>query len=72
MVKKDCLKDGLKINVKTTKTIVIRRDISDGSKVNITVDGRTLGGGELCILRAVNNNTRWKIEIARREFLYTL
>ena len=76
-MKEDSLEDGLKMNVKKTKTMVIRRDISDGSKVNITVDGRALEQVESYVYLGQlitedgrsDKEIRRRIEIARREFL---
>ena len=41
-VKEGSLKFGLEMNTKKTKTMIIRRDINDGSKIEIKVDGETL------------------------------
>ena len=41
-VKEGSLKFGLEMNTKKTKTMIIRRDVNDGSKVDIKVDGVTL------------------------------
>ena len=41
-VREDSKTNGLEMNVKKTKTMIIRRDVKDGSKVNIEVEGRTL------------------------------
>ena len=38
-VKEGSLKFGLEMNTKKTKTMIIRRDVNDGSKVEIKVDG---------------------------------
>ena len=68
MVKEDSLEDRLKMNVKKTKTMVIRRDSSDGSKVNITVDGRALEQVESYVYlgQLITEDGRSDKEIRRR------
>ena len=76
-VREESLENGLKMNVKKTKTMIIRRDIKDGSKVNITVEGRSLEQVESYVYLGqlitedgrCDREIRRRIEIARKEFI---
>ena len=73
-MREESLENGLRINVKKTKTMIIRRDIKDGSKVNISVEGRPLEQVESYVylgqlITEDGREIRRRIEIARKEFI---
>ena len=76
-VKEESMKNGLKMNVKKTKTMVIRRDTNEESNIEITVEGRTLEqvGSYVYLGQLITEDgrsckeIRRRIEIARKEFI---
>ena len=56
------------MNTKKTKTMIVRRDINDGSKLNIKVDGATLEQVESYqyLGQLITEDGRCEVEIKRR------
>ena len=67
-VKEGSLRFGLEMNTKKTKTMIVRRDINDGSKLNIKVDGATLEQVESYqdLGQLITEDGRCEVEIKRR------
>ena len=76
-VREESLEHGLRMNVKKTKTMVIRRNIKDGCKVSIKVEGRELEqverytylGQQITEDGRSDKEIRRRIEIARTSFI---
>ena len=61
-VKEGSLKFGLEMNTKKTKTMIIRRDVNDGSKVEIKVDGvLNIGASRIISIFGTTHNRRWEV-----------
>ena len=67
-VKEGSLKFGLEMNTKKTKTMIVRRDVKDGSKIDIKVDGVTLEQVESYqyLGQLITEDGRCETEIRRR------
>ena len=67
-VKEGSRKFGLEMNTKKTKTMIIRRDVTDGSRVEIKVDGVTLEQVESYqyLGQLMTEDGRCEVEIKRR------
>ena len=67
-VKKGSLEYGLEMNTKKTKTMVVRRNIKDGTKISIKVDGVTLEQVESYqyLGQLITEDGRCETEIRRR------
>ena len=67
-VKEGSLRFGLEMNTKKTKTMIVRRDVNDGSKVNINVDGVTLEQVEQYqyLGQLITEDGKCEVEIRRR------